>query len=79
MTQEHLCHCCCSAAARNIRVVAPMVMILPSIGSVRLKMSRMEVSDVTKPGFNYKTDEFKKVVLSVYIGLTIVTALLYLL
>ena len=63
----------------GLGVVLFMVMILPSIGSVRLKMSRMEVSDVTKPGFNYKTDEFKKVVLSVYIGLTIVTALLYLL
>ena len=63
----------------GLGVVLFMVMILPSIGSVRLKMSRMEVSDVTKPGFNYKTDEFKKIVLSVYIGLTLITMVLYLL
>ncbi len=63
----------------GLGVVLFMVMILPSIGSVRLKMSRMEVSDVTKPGFNYKTDEFKKVVLSVYIGLTVITTVLYIL
>ena len=63
----------------GLGVVLFMVMILPSIGSVRLKMSRMEVSDVTRPGFNYKTDEFKKVVLSVYIGLTVINAVLYML
>ncbi|MBO4656171.1 MAG: TrkH family potassium uptake protein [Bacteroidales bacterium] len=63
----------------GLGVVLFMVMILPSIGSVRLKMSRMEVSDVTKPGFNYATDEFKKIVLSVYLGLTVITTLLYIL
>lgn len=61
----------------GLGVVLFMVMILPSIGSVRLKMSRMEVSDVTRPGYNYKTDEFKKVVLSVYVGLTLITMVLY--
>ena len=61
----------------GLGVVLFMVMILPSIGTVRLKMSRMEVSDVTRPGYNYKTDEFKKVVLSVYIGLTLITMVLY--
>ncbi|MBR0534359.1 MAG: TrkH family potassium uptake protein [Bacteroidales bacterium] len=61
----------------GLGVVLFMVMILPSIGSVRLKMSRMEVSDVTRPGYNYKTDELKKVVLTVYIGLTLIVMILY--
>ena len=61
----------------GLGVVLFMVMILPSIGSVRLKMSRMEVSDVTRPGYNYKTDELKKVVLSVYLGLTFTVMILY--
>lgn len=63
----------------GLGVVLFMVMILPSVGSVRLKMSRMEVSDVTKSAYNYKTDEMKKVVLSVYVGLTISVLVLYML
>lgn len=61
----------------GLGVVLFMVMILPSIGSVRLKMSRIEVSDVNRSGYNYKTDELKKVVLSVYIGLMLTVTVLY--
>ena len=63
----------------GLGVVLFMVMILPSIGSVRLKMSRMEVSGVNKAGYNYKIDELKRVVLSVYIGLTLTVIALYML
>ena len=63
----------------GLGVVLFMVMILPSIGSVRLKMSRMEVADVTRNGYNFKTDELKKVVLSVYLSLTVIVTVLLML
>lgn len=54
----------------GLGVVLFMMMILPSMSTVRLKMSRMEVSDVSKPNYNLKSNQLVKVVLSVYLWLT---------
>ena len=61
----------------GLGVVLFMVLILPSYGSVKMKISKMDVSDVSKDNFNFKTNEYVKVVLWVYSGLTAISFLLY--
>ncbi|MBR5056605.1 MAG: TrkH family potassium uptake protein, partial [Bacteroidales bacterium] len=55
----------------GLGVVVFMIMILPSFGSVRFRMSKMEVMDISKDNYHYVTDKFIRVVVTVYIGLTV--------
>lgn len=55
----------------GLGVVVFMMMILPSLGSIKLRMRQMEISDVSKSNYRYKSNQLIKVVFSVYIGLTI--------
>ena len=54
----------------GLGVVVFIVMILPSIGTVRYRMSKMDVEDVSRSNYQYKSDKFIKVVVTVYLGLT---------
>ena len=55
----------------GLGVVVFMMMILPSFGSVRFMMSKMEMADVSRDNYHYVSDKFIKVVITVYIGLTV--------
>lgn len=63
----------------GLGVVVFIMMILPSFGTVRFKMSKMDVEDVSKSNYNYKSDKFIKVVVTVYLGITAAAFLLLLL
>ncbi|MBO4570556.1 MAG: TrkH family potassium uptake protein [Bacteroidales bacterium] len=55
----------------GLGVVVFIMMILPAFGSVRFRMSKMEVMDISKDNYHYATDKFLKVVVTVYLGLTV--------
>lgn len=55
----------------GLGVVVFIMMILPSFGTVRFKMSKMDVDDISKDNYRYKSNKFIHVVVSVYIGITI--------
>lgn len=55
----------------GLGVVVFIMMILPSFGTVRFKMSKMDLDDVSKSNYRYKSDKFIKVIISVYLGITI--------
>lgn len=63
----------------GLGVVVFIMMILPSIGSVRFRMSKMEVMDVSKDNYHYVSDKYVKVVVTVYLCLTVAAFLLLLL
>lgn len=54
----------------GLGVVVFMMMILPSIGSVKFKMSKIDIDDVSKSNYRYKSNQFIKVVVTVYLGIT---------
>ena len=62
----------------GLGVVVFIMMILPSFGTVRFKMSKMDVEDISKNNYQYKSNKFIHVVVSVYLGITVcsLTALL---
>ena len=62
----------------GLGVVVFIMMILPSFGTVRFKMSKMDVEDISKNNYQYKSNKFIHVVVTVYVGITIcsLTALL---
>ena len=62
----------------GLGVVVFIMMILPSFGTVRFKMSKMDVEDISKNNYRYKSNKFIRVVVTVYIGITLcsLTALL---
>lgn len=55
----------------GLGVVVFIVMILPSFGTVRFKMSKMGVDDISKNNYQYKSNKFIRVVVTVYAGITI--------
>ncbi len=55
----------------GLGVVVFIMMILPSFGTVRFKMSKFDVDDISKNHYQYKSNKFVRVVVSVYIGITI--------
>jgi len=63
----------------GLGVVVFIMMILPSFGTVRFKMSKMDVDDISKNNYKYKSDTFIKVVVSVYLGITVASFLLLML
>lgn len=63
----------------GLGVVVFMMMILPSFGSVRFRMSKMEVMDVSRDNYHYVSDKFVRVVVTVYISLTVAAFLCLLL
>jgi len=55
----------------GLGVVVFIAMILPSIGTVRYRISKMDVEDISRSNYQYKSNKFIKVVVTVYIGLTV--------
>ena len=55
----------------GLGVVVFIMMILPSFGTVRFKMSKMDLDDVSKSNYRYKSDKFIRVIISVYLGITL--------
>lgn len=55
----------------GLGVVVFIMMILPSFGTVRFKMSKMDVEDISKNNYQYKSNKFIHVVVSVYAGITV--------
>ena len=55
----------------GLGVVVFIMMILPSFGTVRFKMSKMDVDDISKNNYQYKSNKFIRVVVSVYLGITV--------
>jgi len=55
----------------GLGVVVFIMMILPSFGTVRFKMSKMDVEDISKNNYQYKSNKFITVVVSVYLGITL--------
>ena len=55
----------------GLGVVVFIMMILPSFGTVRFKMSKIDVDDISKNHYQYKSNKFIRVVVSVYLGITI--------
>ena len=55
----------------GLGVVVFIMMILPSFGSVRFRMSKMEVMDVSRDNYHYVSDKYVKVIVTVYLALTI--------
>ena len=61
----------------GIGVVMFALVILPSIGKSKMMLSHFELSSLAKDNFNlYRTPTVVRIVLSVYIGMTVVTTLL---
>lgn len=55
----------------GLGVVVFIMMILPSFGTVRFKMSKMDVEDISRSNYQYKSNKFIKVVVTVYAGITV--------
>lgn len=62
----------------GIGVILFMLVIVPALGKARMSLSRLEMSPLAKTNFHYKTNKTLRVVILVYLGLTLVeTILLY--
>ncbi len=61
----------------GLGVVVFMLVILPSSGSIRLKMSHIEVSDMSAGNYNFRSNKLVRVVLSVYLAMIAAAVVLY--
>lgn len=57
-------------------VVMFALLILPSLGTNKMALSGIELSSLAKDNYRYRTQMVVKILLAVYIGLTLVTTLL---
>jgi len=55
----------------GLGVVVFIMMILPSFGSVRFKMSKMEIMDVSRSNYKYVSNKLVRVVVTVYLLMTL--------
>ncbi len=55
----------------GIGVVLFMLLILPTVSSFRMKLSKMEISDLSKQNFRYKAHHTIRIITVVYVGLTL--------
>ena len=62
----------------GVGIILFALVIVPALGKTRMSLSRLEMSPLAKTNFNYKSNKTLRVVILVYLGLTVVqTALLY--
>lgn len=57
----------------GVGVVIFIMLVLPSWGSSKLRISKMEFQDVSKPNYRYKSRQLARIEMSVYGGLTVLT------
>jgi len=55
----------------GIGVVLFMLLILPTVSSFRMKLSKMEISDLSKQNFRYKAQHTIRIITVIYVGLTL--------
>ena len=60
----------------GVGVVMFALLILPSLGTNKMALSGIELSSLAKDNYRYRTQMVVKILLAIYIGLTIVTTLL---
>ncbi len=62
----------------GIGIILFVLVIIPTLGKTRMYLSRLEMSSLAKANFHYKSNKLLRVVIIVYLGLTLVeTVLLY--
>ena len=61
----------------GLGVVVFMLIILPSTGTVKLRMRHLEVSNISASDFNYRSNKIVRVVLTVYLSMMVLCALLF--
>ncbi|MBO5893876.1 MAG: TrkH family potassium uptake protein [Alistipes sp.] len=59
----------------GVGVVMFALVILPSIGKSKMMLSNVELSSLAKDNFHYRTQTIVRIILSIYVGLTIITLL----
>jgi len=60
----------------GVGVVLFMLLILPTVNSFRMKLSKVEISDLSKENFRYKAHQTIEIIAFVYVGLTLVETIL---
>lgn len=60
----------------GLGVVVFMLLVLPSVSSFRLRLSKMEISSLSKDNFRFKINQTIRVISSVYLGLTVLQTIL---
>ena len=59
----------------GVGVVMFALVILPSIGKSKMMLSNVELSSLAKDNFKYRTQTVVRIILSIYVGMTVVTAI----
>lgn len=59
----------------GIGVVMFALVILPSIGKSKMMLSNVELSSLARDNFNYRTQTVVRIILSVYVGMTVITTI----
>ncbi len=57
-------------------VVLFMLLILPAVSSIRMRVSKMEISDLSRENFRYKARQTITIIAIVYVGLTVIETIL---
>lgn len=57
----------------GVGVIMFALVILPSIGRSKMMLSNVEISSLAKDNFNYRTQTIVRIILSIFVGLTIIT------
>lgn len=63
----------------GLGVVLFMLLVLPSVSTFRMRLSKMEISSLSKENYRYKAHQTIRIISSVYLGLTITETLLLML
>lgn len=59
----------------GVGVVMFALLVLPSLGTNKMALSGIELSSLAKDNYRYRTQKVVKILLAIYIGLTIITTL----
>ena len=59
----------------GVGVIMFALVILPSMGKSKMMLSNVEISSLAKDNFNYRTQTIVRIILSIFVGLTVVTAI----
>lgn len=59
----------------GLGVIVFLLLILPDSSSFKFKLSNLELSSIAKDGYRYKSSKTVKVIISIYLGLTVAESL----
>lgn len=60
----------------GLGVVVFMLLVLPSVNSFRLRLSKMEISSLSRENFRFKVNQTIHIIFYVYLGLTVLQTIL---